>query len=204
MHPFLLITGGDARFFYLAQGCIQSVRDKSEAANVHIAFLDLGCTTDQLSWLNTNVNVVRRVDWEFTYPTRDRTPPHLRIQHAATVSAPEYFPGYEVYLWIDADTWVQEWAAIRLFIEGARRRRGLAIVPELDRGSQLQYGGLPQHWQQIETWYSAAFGEKIGKRLCLAFQCSTPASLQLTSTPPSLERLGGRLAAATYTEKVPI
>jgi hypothetical protein len=165
MSPFLVITGGDARFFNLAQGCIQSLRDKPEGSNCDIAFLDLGCSPEQQIWLQSHVNVVRQVDWEFTYPSRDRTPPYLRIQQARPFLR-RYFPGYEVYLWLDADTWVQDWTAVRLFIEGAIRRRGLAIVPELDRGSQVQYGGLPQHWQQIERWYSTTFGEHVGKRLC--------------------------------------
>jgi hypothetical protein len=43
---------------------------------------------------------------------------------------PEYFPGYEVYIWIDADAWVQDWSAIELLALGAKRK-GFAIVPEL-------------------------------------------------------------------------
>jgi len=69
-------------------------------------------------------------------------------------------------LWIDADAWVQDWQAVELFIQGARRRRGLAIVPEIDRGSRMQYGGLPNYWNQVKGWYTMAYGQEIGSQLC--------------------------------------
>jgi len=53
-----------------------------------------------------------------------------------------------------------------LLVEGARRRCGLAIVPEIDRGSLIQYGRLPAYWKRARGWYSAAFGVEAGERLC--------------------------------------
>lgn len=196
MRPFLLITGGDARFFDLAQGCIQSVRDKPDGLDCDIAFLDLGCSPEQQAWLQSHVNVVRQVDWEYTYPGRDRAPPYLRIQQARPFLH-QYFPGYEVYMWIDADTWVQDWAAVRLFIEGATRRRGLAIVPELDRGSEYQYGGLPHYWHQAEGWYAAAFGEEVGKRLC-SFPMLNAGVFAIHTEAPHWSAWEGALRAALY------
>jgi hypothetical protein len=44
------------------------------------------------------------------------------------------FPGYEVLIWLDADSWLQDAAAIRL-LEGAAQTGALAIVPGGGRGT---------------------------------------------------------------------
>jgi len=46
---------------------------------------------------------------------------------------PKHFPGHAVYLWIDADAWVQDDTVLDIFVSGARRGM-LAVVPEVDRG----------------------------------------------------------------------
>jgi hypothetical protein len=45
---------------------------------------------------------------------------------------PKYFPGYDIYLWLDADTWVQEKYAVKWFFQAAKHGR-LGIVPQVDR-----------------------------------------------------------------------
>jgi hypothetical protein len=44
-------------------------------------------------------------------------------------------------VWLDADSWLQDWEAVRLLIEGARRD-GMAGVPECDRSYPLLTAGL--------------------------------------------------------------
>ena len=41
---------------------------------------------------------------------------------------PRHFPGYETYLWIDADAWLQDWRAVELYVAAACGDR-LAITP---------------------------------------------------------------------------
>lgn len=161
----LVVAAADAMFFDLAQGCIQSLRDKPESRSTALAFFDLGCTDEQRSWLRGRVDFVQQPDWEFSFKDRAKTPGYLRGLLARPFLR-RYFPGFEVYLWIDSDAWVQDWRAVDLFVEGARRRTGLAIVPEVDRGSQMQYGGLPQQWKQVQGWYEMAYGAEVAQELC--------------------------------------
>jgi hypothetical protein len=141
------------------------VCDKAKGQRPPLAFLDLGCTEEQLAWLRTKVDFIRQPDWEFPFPGREHAPGYLR----GLLCRPflrKYFPGYDVYSWIDADAWVQDWKAVELFLQGALLRQGLAIVPEIDRGSQMQYGGLPPYWNQVRGWYAMAYGEEIATQLC--------------------------------------
>jgi lipopolysaccharide biosynthesis glycosyltransferase len=159
----LLITAADAQYFDLAKGCIQSVRDKPQGRELPLAFLDLGCSAEQLAWLAANVEIIREPDWEYDFPERGRTPNHVK----GLLCRPflqKYFPGYEVYLWLDADAWVQDWTAVDLFIRAARLRRGLAIVPEIDRASRYQFGLLQGQWDESEGWYAMSFGPEIGRK----------------------------------------
>ena len=45
---------------------------------------------------------------------------------------PNYFPGYDAYLWIDADAWVQERYALDWYIEEAAKG-ALVAAPHVDR-----------------------------------------------------------------------
>ncbi|MEG4998264.1 glycosyltransferase [Microcoleus sp. B4-D4] len=158
----IIITAADANYFELVRGTILSVREKSEGANVAIGFFDLGCTPEQLQWLETQVNFIQKPDWDFDFPGRNEAPEHLKGLLVRPCLR-KYFPNFDIYLWIDADAWVQDWRAINLLVEGASRR-GLAIVPEVHRASLQQYGQLPQFWPWVYQQYEANFGEEIAKK----------------------------------------
>ncbi|WP_287129187.1 hypothetical protein [Candidatus Cyanaurora vandensis] len=159
----MIVTGADAPFFGLVQGTIRSIRDKPQGRGVALGFLDLGCTPDQLAWLADWVDVIVQPEWRFPFPQQDQIPSYLKGSYARP-HLPEYFPGYQTYLWIDADAWVQDWSAVALLAQGAKLR-GLAIVPQIDRGSTLQYGGMFYEWQITYDWYQADFGEQVAQQL---------------------------------------
>jgi SAM-dependent methyltransferase/predicted O-methyltransferase YrrM len=159
----ITITAADANYFELVRGTILSVREKPEGANVAIGFFDLGCTPEQLEWLETQVNIIQKPDWEFNFPGKNEAPHYLKGLLARPFLR-RYFPNFDIYLWIDADAWVQDWQAVELFVKGAAKR-GLAVVPELDRGYYLAYGKLPWYWEFVYRDYQAAFGEEVAKQL---------------------------------------
>jgi predicted O-methyltransferase YrrM/SAM-dependent methyltransferase len=168
MHPLLfmqiiIITAADANYFELVRGTILSVREKPEGENVAIGFFDLGCTPQQLQWLKTQVNIIQKPDWDFDFPGKNEAPHYLKGLLARPFLR-RYFPNFDIYLWIDADAWVQDWQAVELLVKGAAKR-GLAVVPELDRGYYLAYGKLPWYWQFVYRDYQAAFGEEVAQQL---------------------------------------
>ncbi|MFB8794001.1 MAG: glycosyltransferase [Microcoleus sp.] len=159
----IIITAADANYFELVRGTILSVRQKPESENVAIGFFDLGCTPDQLQWLETQVNFIQKPDWDFDFPGRNEAPHYLKGLLARPFLR-QYFPNFDIYLWIDADAWLQDWKAVRLLVQGAAKR-GLAVVPELDRGYYLAYGKLPWYSEFVYRDYQAAFGEKVAQEL---------------------------------------
>jgi cephalosporin hydroxylase len=159
----IIIVAADANYFELLRGTILSVREKPEGRNIAIGFFDLGCTPEQLQWLETQVNFIQTPDWEFDFPGKNDAPHYLKGLLARPFLR-QYFPNFDIYLWIDADAWVQDWKAVELLVKGAARR-GLAVVPELDRSYYLAYGKLPWYWQFVYRDYQAAFGEEVAQQL---------------------------------------
>lgn len=159
-----IVTGGDARFFDLLRGAIESVRDHPEGRAARLGVFDLGLTADQRAWVETHADAVVTPDWHHDFPGREHAPGWMRGLLARPFLR-DHFPGSDVYLWLDADAFVLDWTAVDLFVRGAQAR-GLAIVPEMDRGSRLHYGVLPAWWRDVARWYDVAFGPVAAEELC--------------------------------------
>jgi lipopolysaccharide biosynthesis glycosyltransferase len=159
----IIITAADTKFFELVQGTILSIRDKSQGKQVAIGFLDLGCTAEEIKWLQEYVDIIKQPCWDFDFPSREQSPEYLKGLLARPFLR-QYFPGFDVYLWIDADAWVQDWFAIELFIQGANRK-GLAISPELDRSSCWLYGRQITWGQFKAEHYENFFGNSVAEKL---------------------------------------
>ncbi|WP_287129188.1 hypothetical protein [Candidatus Cyanaurora vandensis] len=206
----IIITGADASYFSLVQGTVRSLRSKPEGAKATLGFLDLGCTPTQLAWLQEQVDIIRRPTWQLTFALREQVPAYLKGIWGKPF-LPRFFPGYETYLWIDADAWVQDWRGIELFLAGAALR-GLAIMPEVDRGSEIQYGGLFGYWNLAFRWYKAAYGEQVAQKLwthpmlntgVFALRANTPHwGLWADSLAEALQQLTDVAQASVMTEQL--
>jgi hypothetical protein len=163
VQSLIIITAANAKYFDLVQGTILSIREKSQGKDAVIGFLDLGCTAEQLQWLCEVVDIIKQADWEFDFPGRSETPEYLKGLFARPFFR-KYFPGYDIYFWIDADAWVQDWKAVDLFVRGAQGS-GLAVVPEIDRCNMIHYGGLAGYLASMYDHYRTAFGEEVADRL---------------------------------------
>ena len=161
-NSFAIVTGANTAYFYFAQGLVSSIRDKDEGKEVPICFLDFGCNEEELAWLKKRGIVVAKAAWDFDFPGRDAMPEYFKAM-TARPHLPEYFTGYDVLVWMDADTWLQDWSGLELYIRGAARK-GFAVTPELhasyagclDRGNALR--------RFIYDKYEAAFGRAIAER----------------------------------------
>jgi predicted O-methyltransferase YrrM len=158
----IIITAADTKFFTLVQGTILSIREKPQGKDITIAFFDLGCTAKELEWMRSQVNIIKQPNWNFDFPSRSQSPEYLKGLLARPFLR-EYFPDFDVYLWIDADAWVQDWRAVELYIQGAAKR-GLAIAPELDRAYSLPFGKLPWYWQFVRRDYETFFGTEVAEK----------------------------------------
>src|SRR5262249_57716856 len=72
-----IVTGADAGYFPLLEGCLRSIRDKAPGRAVDLAVLDLGLEPAQRRWVEGMVDRVVEPGWDFDFPGRAETPRHF-------------------------------------------------------------------------------------------------------------------------------
>lgn len=157
-----IVSAADAAYFVALKSLVLSLEENSHQL-FDIGVLDLGLEPEQLSWLQRHAVTVVTPGWDIEFPNRKE---EVGEQFKAMVSRPfvyKYFKGYDFYIWMDADTWLQDGSALDLLLEGARRS-GVAVVPEIDRSYKAFYdGGFARKW--MAYMYLQGWGEEIAKEL---------------------------------------
>jgi hypothetical protein len=155
---FLIVTGADEAYAEFAADLISSL-ERVARLGFDVGLLDYGLHTTTRAALQRRVTAVVTPQWPF------RANPRFENQIQARAFStrpflPDYFPGYQAYAWIDADSFVQDPQGIALLMAAAAP--GLAgIVPTVDRSYR--------HTQSSRSWvierYRMAFGDEIAQRL---------------------------------------
>ena len=157
-----IATASSAEYFHFVQGMILSVRDKPQSKDIDISLYDLGLTAEQLDWMKDYVNNIEKPQWEFGLSDKDG----LREPFKAVLAKPllpKYFPGYDIYMHLDADAWVQDWSAVETYVGGAQKA-ALVITPEIHRAYSANYGSSLAFRDFIVELYAGTWGEDYVKK----------------------------------------
>ena len=160
----ILVSAADDKFFPLLQGLVSSVRRAKEIADLPIIVLDVGLNADGKGWLNKHSAKVVRVDWDFESLAIANVPEFFKAQ-AWRPFLPRHLPDAQVYVWMDADTWVQDEQAILLAIECACERPSIVVVPEISRFYQTMYGPGHEFRTKEASIYRTCFGKRLAYQL---------------------------------------
>jgi hypothetical protein len=121
---------------------VRSLRDKPQGRNVALYVFDIGLNEPQRGWLlaeGATLHVPQ--DPILSRPgTYGRAWPLLHALISRS-QIPDLFPDHDVYLWIDADAWIQRWEAVEAYIDGALRA-GFAVTPESDPAYEAYLEGV--------------------------------------------------------------
>ncbi len=131
----IIVTAGDSNVMPALQGLIRSLELFPERQAVEIGCLDVGQTDEDRAWLEAHGVILAIPDTHLGVPL-ERLKPYER----AFVARPflrDYFPGRDVYIWIDSDVWLQSWWVIDGFRQGALDT-GMAIAHERERSYVFQ------------------------------------------------------------------
>ena len=158
----IVVSAADSAYFPLLRDAVLSVR--AQRPDVAIGILDLGLAPDERAWLADRVTHLVRPGWDVDFPGRDHSPEAFKAQ-VARPFLPRHFPGYEMYVWLDADAWVQDWRVVELYCAAAGWDK-LAITPEIDRAYKRHYK-RPKLFGRTLAWknYREAFGWRVADRL---------------------------------------
>lgn len=137
MNKITFISGCDSNYFPLLLEWVHSVRRFPQSKYMDICILDTGLTPEQKNRLAQLVTSIKTPDWPCELPAYKVRGREFLKACVCRPFIPEIFPGYELYIWMDADTWIQDWRAIDLYIKGAQRGK-LAITAQIDRSYMRQ------------------------------------------------------------------
>lgn len=165
MPQLAIITSCDENFAPLAKGLILSLRGIGfPTASHQLCLLDIGCSNTTLDWMHDQGVNIERFDAKKHLPF-DAT--NLPSYTAAMSSRPflrGIFPGFRLYLWIDADTWVQQLSSIELYQHiAATEPDKIAITPLIDHAYWHHYD-VQRFLQYLTPLYETIYGE-IGRDL---------------------------------------
>ena len=154
-----IISGADASFIDLLLQLVQSIRACGESRDVDLCILDVGLTPQQVSQLTPLVTRIVPAEWNLDFPARhrpDMCPSWYKAMYCRPFF-PEYFPDYELMVWIDADAWLCNWEAMKLLLRGGQMN-GFAIVPEVDRAYPHCFVPRQSVLTNLKNTYYAGFG----------------------------------------------
>lgn len=126
-----------------------------------IGVLDMGLSSDQIDALKAKGCAVVTATWALPVPEALRIP--YQVGYVARTALRDYFPGYQVYLWFDADAWAQTPEFFKDMVDGAKST-GAAIVRENGPGCRRSFIYNKWWYGHMITSYGIMDGIKIGSR----------------------------------------
>jgi hypothetical protein len=157
----LIVSASDSRFMPFLRGMMASMQGWLAKLHVQMACFDLGLTDEDRAWLRAQGCTVA-------------TPrAHLGVReedHSAALRSflarpflPEYFPGHDVYVWVDSDVWLQDEAVLSEYVAGACAE-GMAVTHERTSDYRLQLWLLAWTAKHMALGYGAATTTHLMRR----------------------------------------
>lgn len=167
-----LVTSADQKYTPLLRELLASIHAQPQAGRTFagMGIIDAGLSPDTREELQAGGCLVADGIWPIPLSAKRIGGREFLKACVSRPFIPQLFPGFDVYVWLDADTWVQDWSAIDLLIKGAMKS-GLAVVPQVDRayGKTMRLGWLgPLPFRPRSFYYSnarKAFGGAVARKL---------------------------------------
>jgi hypothetical protein len=128
-----IVTLSDSKYFDLLIELIDSIKSHKQSENVSICVLDAGLENQQINLLKQKVDFIEKAKWDIEVPSHKVKDREWLKSQVSRAFLPNYFPGFDKYIWIDCDAWVNDWSAIELLQKGCEKN-SLAITQTIAPG----------------------------------------------------------------------
>ena len=173
MKKNVIISLADANYFELVNELVDSIKNHKQSENTAICIMDAGLKSEQIEILDKKVDIIKKAEWDIEVSNSKVKNKEWLKSQVSRAFLPKYFPGYEKYLWIDADAWVNSWYVIELYFKGCEKKK-LSIATSADRayGRVLRADWFFKSFARIKSQNykhakSSGFSEKIARRVAL-------------------------------------
>ena len=168
-----IISLADSNYFELLNELVDSIKSFDQSKDLAICIMDAGLQKNQIQILEKKVDQIKKAEWDIEVPDSKIKGREWLKSQVSRAFLPKYFPGYNKYIWIDADAWVNSWYAIELYIKGCENKK-LAIATSADRsyGRVLRVEWVLGSFAKIKSQNykhakSSGFSEKIAREVAL-------------------------------------
>ena len=162
----IIVSSADSKYFFLLKELFISLSKSGILSEYQFAVLDTGLKEEQKKYLLDNSVLIKEAIWNAPVPKykilgRD----NLKTQ-VARAYLPDYFDNYKLYIWLDADMWLNDINSFFLYERGALNSK-LTIVPQSDRSYKKNanvewFFGIPR---KIKTTNYKNISKSISKTL---------------------------------------
>ena len=128
----IIVSSADSKYFNLLKELFLSLKQSLILQDYQFAILDTGLNQEELKYFKDNSVLIKKAIWNAEVPKyKILGRNHLKTQ-VARAFLPDYFPNYNIYIWLDADLWVNDVKSFELYEKGASQNK-LTITPQSDR-----------------------------------------------------------------------
>ena len=128
----IIVSSSDSKYFFLLKELFLSLDKSGILSEYQFAILDTGLLEEQKFFFLDNNVIIKEAIWNTPVPKfkilgRD----NLKTQ-VARAYLPDYFEDYKLYIWLDADMWLNDANSFSFYEKGALNDK-LTIVPQSDK-----------------------------------------------------------------------
>lgn len=164
------MSSSDHNYFPLLIEWVHCIRSFDQSKDMDICILNAGLTPEQIEKLTGAGCIVKDAEWPCDLPVSKIKGKEYLKSCVCRPFIPDYFPDYDTYFWMDADTWVQKWNAVEMFLAGAAKNK-IALTSQADRAypRQIRMKFLGRIPRKIRGFYlsnaTESFGFSTAKKL---------------------------------------
>jgi len=159
---FIIVSAINEYYLPLMADLLRSLLNCKTSFSFDIGVLDVGLTENNRQKMISYGVTLRSPGVDIDYPGRkqwEQTAPYFRAM-TSRPSLPKYFPGYDAYLWMDADTWVQRVEAVEIMLAAAARHPIFFGTSEDDLAYQSSLNDNTRY-----DMYRTCFNEQISETM---------------------------------------
>ena len=158
----IIVTGGDHVYYPMVAELLDSIRDAAPMPMPALGVVDAGLTAPQIAALQARGVTVASLPASDAFPQAALAKRPALAANLSKLWLDKMFPGYQVIVWLDGDSWVQDYAAVALAADAAWAG-GLAITSDASRCWERP---IPVRWLAGGLWGLAqvrSFNMKNGR-----------------------------------------
>lgn len=128
----IIVSSADSKYFFLLKELFLSLDRSGILSDYQFSILDTGLTEEQKIFFLDNSVIIKKAIWNTPVPKfKILGRENLKTQ-VARAYLPDYFENYQLYIWLDADMWLNDIESFYFYEKGALNDK-LTIVPQSDR-----------------------------------------------------------------------